>query len=98
MAESSQVYPPVVDAVGRVCGAVVAVFNQPNDMDARASQAAEEQYQAFHEAAAEYCQQGRKMVDDYSQRVEKFVRDEPLKALAVAVGVGMGLGLLLSRR
>ena len=67
-------------------------------MENRMTTTTHEQYEEFRETAAEYYQQGRKVADEYGKHLEEFVREEPVKALAMAVGVGIAVGLLFSRR
>ena len=50
------------------------------------------------ERAGNYFQQGKEKATDVEQKVESFVRDQPIKSLLIAVGAGLLLGVLLRRR
>jgi ElaB/YqjD/DUF883 family membrane-anchored ribosome-binding protein len=50
------------------------------------------------EAASEYYQQGREMVQGLEQTLEAQIRDKPIQALLIAGGIGLLLGLLWKRR
>jgi ElaB/YqjD/DUF883 family membrane-anchored ribosome-binding protein len=58
---------------------------------------ATEQFQSARDSATEYYQAGREKASQWEEEVEAFVRDQPLKALAIAAGVGLVLGVIWKR-
>jgi ElaB/YqjD/DUF883 family membrane-anchored ribosome-binding protein len=54
--------------------------------------------QGERERVAELYTRGKERVRGVELRVEDFVREQPLRSVALAVGVGAALGFLLGRR
>lgn len=78
------------DKAGEVASNIRDTASQLKDQAA-------EQFQSARETAAEYYQQGREKASQWEEEVETFVRDQPLKALAIAAGVGLVLGVIWKR-
>jgi len=67
------------------------------DMGSQVRDAASQQYQQALDTAQDYYQQGRDKAMEWQGQVEEYVREQPLKALAIAAGVGVVLGILWKR-
>src|SRR3954470_13671963 len=67
------------------------------DMGSQVRDVATQQYQTALDSAQDYYQQGRDKAMEWQGQVEEYVRDQPLKALAIAAGVGLVLGILWKR-
>lgn len=50
------------------------------------------------ERASTYIQTGKDKASDVSDRVEAFVREQPVKSVLIAAGAGLLIGFLLRRR
>lgn len=60
--------------------------------------AAEHQLEKLRGTAEEYYGQGKEKAVELGHEVERYVRREPAKSLAIAAGVGFVVGFLLIRR
>ena len=58
---------------------------------------ATEQFQNARETASEYYEAGREKASQWEEQIESYVREQPLKALAIAAGVGIVLGVIWKR-
>ena len=67
------------------------------DMGTQVRDAATQQYQQALDTAQDYYQQGRERAMEWQGQVEDYVREQPIKALAIAAGVGVVLGILWKR-
>jgi ElaB/YqjD/DUF883 family membrane-anchored ribosome-binding protein len=63
-----------------------------------ARQTAEEVYQQGRQKAEELLDQGKRKAGDVEDQVVDYIREKPLKALAIAAGVGLVLGVFFSKR
>lgn len=63
-----------------------------------ARRVAEEAYQHGRQKAEELYDQSKRKAGDVEDQVIDYIREKPLKALAIAAGVGMLLGVFFSRR
>jgi ElaB/YqjD/DUF883 family membrane-anchored ribosome-binding protein len=73
------------------------VASNLRDMGSQVRDAATQQYHTAVDTAQDYYQQGRDRAMEWQGQVEEYVRDQPLKALAIAAGVGVVLGILWKR-
>ena len=78
------------DKAGEVAGSLRDMGTQVRDM-------ASQQYQQALDTAQDYYQQGRERAMEWQGQVEEYVREQPIKALAIAAGVGVVLGILWKR-
>ena len=67
------------------------------DMGSTVRDAASQQYQTAMDSAQEYYDQGRERAMEWQGQLEEYVREQPVKALAIAAGVGVVLGILWKR-
>ena len=58
---------------------------------------AEEYYEQGRQMAGEYYDQGRQKAMEWSEEVENYVREQPMKSVLIAAGVGLVLGFLWRR-
>ena len=58
---------------------------------------ATEQFQNARETASEYYEAGKEKASQWEEQIEAYVREQPLKALAIAAGVGIVLGVIWKR-
>lgn len=63
-----------------------------------ARQAAEEVYQQGRKKAEDLLDQSKRKAGDVEDQVVDYIREKPLKALAIAAGVGLVLGVFFSKR
>jgi ElaB/YqjD/DUF883 family membrane-anchored ribosome-binding protein len=73
------------------------VASNLRDMGSQVRDMAGQQYQQALDTAQDYYQQGRDKAMEWQGELEEYVRDQPLKALAIAAGVGVVLGILWKR-
>jgi len=67
------------------------------DMGGNVKEAAVHQYEAARDSAAEYYQAGKDKAAEWQENIEQYVREQPMKAVAIAAGVGVVLGFLWRR-
>jgi ElaB/YqjD/DUF883 family membrane-anchored ribosome-binding protein len=88
--------------VGQSCGTTPTsgetMQEQAQQVAARVREAAQQQYEEARERATEYYEMGREQTQQWAEQVEKYIRREPLKAVAIAAGVGALFGFLVMRR
>ena len=60
-------------------------------------QMAGEYYDQGRQMAGEYYDQGRQKAMEWSEEVENYVREQPMKSVLIAAGVGLVLGFLWRR-
>jgi ElaB/YqjD/DUF883 family membrane-anchored ribosome-binding protein len=60
-------------------------------------QNAGEYYEQGRQMAGEYYEQGRQKAMEWSEDIESYVREQPIKSLMIAAGVGLVLGFLWRR-
>ena len=73
------------------------VASNLRDMGTTARDVAQQQYQTAVDSAQQYYQQGRDQAMEWQGQLEEYVREQPVKALAIAAGVGVVLGILWKR-
>ncbi len=73
------------------------VASNLRDMSSTVRDAATQQYQTAMDSAQQYYQQGREQAVEWQGQLEEYVREQPVKALAIAAGVGVILGILWKR-
>ena len=73
------------------------VASNLRDMGSTVRDAATQQYQTAMDSAQEYYDQGRERAMEWQGQLEEYVREQPVKALAIAAGVGVVLGILWKR-
>ena len=73
------------------------VANSLRDMGSQVRDVASQQYQSAVDTAQEYYQEGRDKAMEWQGQVEDYVREQPVKALAIAAGIGVVLGILWKR-
>jgi ElaB/YqjD/DUF883 family membrane-anchored ribosome-binding protein len=56
-----------------------------------------EKYESVRDSAQEYYEQGKQKAAQWQDNVEQYVREQPMKAVAIAAGVGVVLGFLFKR-
>jgi ElaB/YqjD/DUF883 family membrane-anchored ribosome-binding protein len=61
------------------------------------SDAAREKYEHLRDQARDSFEQGREQAQYWEERLERFVQEEPVKALLIAAGVGALVGMLWRR-
>ncbi|HSI32758.1 MAG: YqjD family protein [Phycisphaerae bacterium] len=67
------------------------------DLPANVRDKAVEKYETVRDSAQEYYAQGKEKAAQWQDDVEQFVREQPMKAVAIAAGVGVVLGFLFRR-
>jgi len=67
------------------------------DMSGNVKEAAMHQYENARDSASEYYQAGKDKAAEWQDNVEQYVREQPMKAVAIAAGVGVVLGFLWRR-
>ena len=67
------------------------------DMGTQVRDAATQQYQSALDTAQEYYQDGRERAMEWQGQLEEYVREQPVKALAIAAGIGVVLGIIWKR-
>ncbi len=98
MSNLNSVHPAVENTAEQLRNVASDVTAKVREAGAQAKQVAQDQYEAARDAAGEYYDQGMECAKQYSGRMEEFVRDEPMKALAIAIGAGFLVGFVLARR
>ena len=73
------------------------VASSLRDMSGNVKEAAVHQYEHARDSAAEYYQAGKDKAVQWQENVEQYVREQPLKSVAIAAGVGVMLGFLWRR-
>jgi ElaB/YqjD/DUF883 family membrane-anchored ribosome-binding protein len=73
------------------------VANSLRDMGSQVRDVATQQYQSAVDTAQEYYQEGREKAMEWQGQLEDYVREQPVKALAIAAGIGVVLGILWKR-
>jgi ElaB/YqjD/DUF883 family membrane-anchored ribosome-binding protein len=73
------------------------VANSLRGMGSQVRDAATQQYQSAVDTAQEYYQEGRDKAMEWQGQLEEYVREQPVKALAIAAGIGVVLGILWKR-
>jgi ElaB/YqjD/DUF883 family membrane-anchored ribosome-binding protein len=51
----------------------------------------------LRDQAQDYYEQGRQQAREWEQGLESYVREKPIRALAIAAGIGVLLGILWKR-
>lgn len=59
--------------------------------------AAHEQVEHLRHNAEEYYEHGRQKAVEWTEELEHYVRDQPVKSLLIAAGVGLVIGFLWRR-
>jgi ElaB/YqjD/DUF883 family membrane-anchored ribosome-binding protein len=67
------------------------------DVSGNVRDKAVEQYESVRDSAQEYYEQGKQKAAQWQDDVEQYVREQPMKAVAIAAGVGVVLGFLFRR-
>ena len=73
------------------------VGQQLRDMGGQVKDAAKEQYNNLRDKASDYYSQGKETVEQYTDTVEQYIQDQPIKAVLIAAGVGLVIGYLWKR-
>jgi ElaB/YqjD/DUF883 family membrane-anchored ribosome-binding protein len=73
------------------------VGQQLRDMGGQVKDAAKEQYNNLRDKAADYYTHGKETVEEYTDTVEQYIQDKPIKAVLIAAGIGMVIGYLWRR-
>jgi ElaB/YqjD/DUF883 family membrane-anchored ribosome-binding protein len=73
------------------------VANTLRDVGSQVRDVATQQYQSAVDTAQEYYQEGREKAMEWQGQLEDYVREQPVKALAIAAGIGVVLGILWKR-
>jgi ElaB/YqjD/DUF883 family membrane-anchored ribosome-binding protein len=68
------------------------------EMGHRAVDAAQKKLKNMKETASEYYDKGMEKAEEYQSNVEEYVREQPMKSLAIAIGAGFLIGFLFTRR
>ncbi|RIK75747.1 MAG: hypothetical protein DCC68_20660 [Planctomycetota bacterium] len=63
-----------------------------------AKQAVTEGFESIRGSAAEYFEQGKDTARQFGERMERQVRDQPMKAVLLAAAAGFLVGMLYMRK
>ena len=70
---------------------------QLRDVGGQVKEAAKEQYNNLRDKATDYYTHGKETVEGYTDTVEQYIQDQPIKSVLIAAGSGMVIGYLWKR-
>lgn len=74
------------------------VVTDVQEMGGLATDAAQEKLESLRDDASEYYEEGRVKAHDIQHSVERFIQEQPVKAVLIAAGVGLLFGRFWMRR
>lgn len=74
------------------------VVTDVQEMGGIATAAAQEKLETLRDDASEYYEEGRAKAHDVQHSVERFIQEQPVKAVLIAAGVGLLFGRFWMRR
>jgi ElaB/YqjD/DUF883 family membrane-anchored ribosome-binding protein len=86
----SQKVTEIRDAAGQVT-------QNLRDLGGQAKEAATQRYSDLRDQATQYYNDGRQRATEWEQGVEKYIQEQPLKAVLMAAGAGLLLGMIWKR-
>ena len=97
MGEQGGGNPGAGSATGQLRDQASQVANNLRDMGSSVRDAATEQYEHLRDTAMDYYDQGREKAQQWTQDLEGYVREQPIKSVMIAAGIGLLLGILWRR-
>ena len=69
----------------------------PSQKVAEIKDAATQRYSELRDQATQYYNDGRQRATEWEQGVERYIQEQPLKAVLMAAGAGLLLGMIWKR-
>jgi len=98
MVESTTIDRPDPSTTERLREQTTKVTEDVRELGRIGREASQEKFDQCREATGNYVEKGRQKVQVVEDKVVTYVREKPVKSLAMALGAGALLGFLLRRR
>ena len=83
--------------VAEIKEAATQVGQNIRDLGGQAREAATQRYSELRDQATQYYNDGRQRATEWEQGVERYIQEQPLKAVLMAAGAGLLLGMIWKR-